>query len=145
MASVVYNSGIPLWPGIVSGATPSLVVKIALIKSSYTANKDHVNMTSFNTHEIAADPSYTRKTLTNITQTIDTVNDRVVYDADDLTWTELANAQAVRGVVIFVEEGVTEAERKLLAFFDNGTNILPNGTDFSVVWDSSGIVRFRQA
>ena len=146
MANVVYTSGIPYWPDIISSATPELTVKAALIKTTYTADHDHDFMSTLTSHEIvdaSATPTYERLTLENITQTVNDTSNVVTYDADDLVWPLLDNTDAVSGVVLYIDTGV-DATSQLLVYYDIDT-VTPNGTDFNVYWAATGFMNFRQA
>lgn len=152
MANIAYNEGLIYWNNWEDTATPSYTVKAALVKTNYTPNKDDTTMTTIaSTYEVAdtdgATPSYSRAEVTGRTETIDTSNDWVKYDADDVLWSGLDTDDPVTAVVLYIEDSATPSDDSLatlLAYCDFDT-VTPNGTNFTVVWPSTGVARLRQA
>lgn len=60
-----------------------------------------------------------------------------VFDADDVTWTAVANGAACDNFVVY-QDGATDADRRLIMFVDSYTNlpVTPNGGDITIEWDS---------
>lgn len=60
-----------------------------------------------------------------------------VFDADDVTWTTVANGAACDNFVVY-QDGATDADRRLIMFVDSYTNlpVTPNGGDITIEWDS---------
>jgi hypothetical protein len=90
--------------------------------------------------EVTGD-AYTRVKLANVSLTRDTVNNRMVLKADNITWNQ-ANFQA-DGAVIFVDTG-DDATAMLVTFLDFGQSMRSNFTPFSIEWSSAeGILNIR--
>jgi hypothetical protein len=150
MANVVYTSGITRWDEISDTATPQLTVGVALVTSTYTADKDHTTMADIVSHEIqdySATPIYERQYLTNVEADIDVTNNWIKYTADSVVWVALDNTDVVDGIVLYIEdESATPSDsgRDLLAFYDISA-VAPNGTDFTINWSVIyGLGIFRQ-
>ena len=60
-----------------------------------------------------------------------------VFDANDVTWTTVANGAACNNFVLY-KDGATDADRQLIMFVDAYTNlpVTPNGGDITIEWDS---------
>lgn len=60
-----------------------------------------------------------------------------VFDANDVTWTAVANGAACDNFVLY-QDGATDADRRLIMFVDAYTNlpVTPNGGDITIEWDS---------
>lgn len=60
-----------------------------------------------------------------------------VFDANDVTWTAVANGAACDNFVLY-KDGATDADRQLIMFVDAYTNlpVTPNGGDITITWDS---------
>jgi len=71
----------------------------------------------------------------------DLVNNRTAWDADDLVWS--ASTLRVRGAIIYKDTG-DAATSPLLVFKDYVTDQITTGTDLTIEWDATGIVRFEQ-
>ena len=77
------------------------------------------------------------KALTNKSVTEDNINDRAEFDADDSTW-PVATITA-RAAVIYKDTGVASTS-PLIAYIDFGEDFSTSGADFTVEWDSDGIL-----
>ena len=110
--------------------------KVSLHTSSYTPNADH-DTTSDLTNEIT-NSGYTAggATLASKTVTLDDGNDRAVWDAADVTWTSLAGSPDTPAYAVVYHS----ASGKLISCHSL-TGSAPNGTDFTLTWSASGIVR----
>lgn len=149
MASLMYNKGLE-WLG--SGDLTTATIKVMLVTSSYTANKDHDFASSPAANEISG-TGYTsgfagsgRKTLASKTFAESDANDNAAFDAADLLWTGLqADCGTAAACVIYVHD-TSDAASTLLCYLDGGG--FPrtfDGTDFPLVWNSSGIFTIAQA
>lgn len=144
MASAWYNKG----KAVVMDGTVDLVndtIKVILVTSSYSFNADHDFADDVSANEISV-TGYTggfngagRKTLASKTVTVDNTNDRAYFDAADLTWTSLGAGATVGGAVL-VKEITNDAATPLIGFIDF-SDTATNGNDFTVSWDSNGILR----
>lgn len=113
-------------------------IKVALVTSSYTPNADtHEDMADI-TNEVTG-TGYTAggATLANKTVTADTTDDEGVFDADDVTWTN--STITARGAVVYKSTG-TAANDLLICYFDFGSDKSSSAGNFTITWNSEGIV-----
>lgn len=136
MADFVYTRGIPQWASWTTDTN-----RVMLLESGYTPNLDHDFVSDVVAGEID-DGSYSRKTLTGKTQTIDDTNNLVKYDADDVTWAALAGGETVFYVVIY-KFVTNDADSILMALVDI-PNTVTDGTDFILQWSPDGIIQALQ-
>lgn len=73
---------------------------------------------------------YVRKALATLTRTEDDANDRVTFDAANVTWTAI-NAGVARALVTY-KDGGSDAARELLTFHDTNFPVTTNGGDLTV-------------
>jgi hypothetical protein len=137
MANVIYNS---FKKNIMNGAIDldTDTIKVALVTSSYTPNADtHEDMADI-TNEVTG-TGYTAggATLANKTVTADTTDDEGVFDADDVTWTN--STITARGAVVYKSTG-TAANDLLICYFDFGSDKSSSAGNFTITWNSEGIV-----
>lgn len=118
-------------------------LKVMLVTSAYTFSAAHAFISDLGAVEIAG-TGYTggfagagRKTLTTKTITTDNVNNRSVFDADDVSWTALL-AGTIGGIVV-AKEITDDAHSKLLAYFAV-TPYLTVGVNVNLTWDAGGIL-----
>ena len=137
MASVVYNNGKKyLMDGTLDLDTNT--IKVALVTSSYTPNIDtHANFSDI-TNEVSG-TGYTAggATLTSVTVTVDTSNDRAAFDAADVTWS--ASTITARGAVVYKSTG-TASTSSLLCYFDFGSDQISSSGNFTISWNAVGLL-----
>ncbi len=102
-------------------------IKAALLRS-YTydsADEDLADVTSSGA-TVVATATLSGKTFTS-----------GVFDANDVTWTAVANGAACDNFVLY-KDGATDADRQLIMYVDSYTNlpVTPNGGDITITWDS---------
>ncbi len=137
MISYLYNAGkAALLRGnvdLTGGA-----IKVALVTSVYSANKDTHDFFNDVTNEVSG-TGYTAggKALSGATVNQDNTNDRAVLVAADLVWS-VASFTA-HGAVIYKSTG-NPATSPLIAFVDFGEDRTVSGQDFSIVWHQDGIL-----
>lgn len=114
--------------------------KLALTTSSYTPNQDSHDFFDDVTNEISGS-GYTAggATVANVTLTLDTANDRVVIDADDVTWSN-STIQGARYGILYKSTGVAGTS-PLIAIIDFGSDRNSSLTNFVVQWNAAGIIR----
>lgn len=137
MASLIYNKGkSKLLKGEIDFEDDT--IKCALVTSSYTPDKDTDEYFDDLTNEVSG-TGYTTggKVLTNKSVNEDDVNDRAEFDADDITWT-VATITA-RAAIIYKDTGVAGTS-PLIVYIDFGEDYSTSGADFTVEWDSEGIL-----
>ncbi|HET6327065.1 MAG TPA: hypothetical protein VFG04_20460 [Planctomycetaceae bacterium] len=121
---------------MVSGAT----IKVALCMTNTTAD------TVFNAATVSAltldecdGVNYSRKTLTSLAANQDDTDTEGVFDADDVTFSSLgAGSRASQGALIF-KFGTSDSDSVPLLWVEFTSPVTHDGTDFSIVWNSSGI------
>lgn len=137
MASGIYNSAkVSFLKGEIVALTDTF--KMALLASTYTPDFDvHDNFDDVSAHEVAG-AGYTAggKALTTKTVTQDNVNNRGVFDCDDVQWAASTLA-GVRYGAIYKDTG-TPSTSKLIALIDFTANRSSSGTTFYVQIPSEG-------
>ncbi len=137
MVNLIYNKG---KTEILNGAIDLLTdtIKVALVTSSYSPNKDTHDYFDDVTNEVSG-TGYTAggKALANKSVTQDDTNDRAEFDTDDVTWT--VSTITARAVVLYKDSG-TASTSPLLAYIDFGDDYTTLGEDFTVEWDTEGIL-----
>lgn len=119
----------------------SNTIKVALTTSTYTPDIDtHEFFSTHVTNEVVGS-GYTAGgvTLTTKTNSYDAANNRAVLDADNVTWNP--STITARRAIIYVA-GVTPGTNDyLLGWVDFGQDESSSASEFTIVWDSTGILR----
>jgi hypothetical protein len=112
-------------------------IKVALVTSSYTPNFDAHDFFDDVTNEITG-TGYTAggATLGSQTITLDTTNDRLVFDAADTSWATAT--LSARGAVVYKSTGVASTS-PLIAYIDFTTDRTSDGGTFLITWHANGI------
>lgn len=110
-------------------------IKVRLVASSVTPNKDDTSMTGYTA--IGTDQTLGSKTFTE-----DTTNDRIVYDAADSTWSAVAGGSTVGWIVVF-KFVTNDAGSTPIAVIDV-TDTPTNGGDLTVVYAATGLFYLQQ-
>lgn len=83
-----------------------------------------------------------RKTL-SVTVSVDDTDDEGVFDATDVTWTALAaGTRSVDGAVIY-KHITSEALSIPIAWIDFSPDVVANGGDLTIQWNSEGIINLN--
>ena len=134
MASNLYNPGLEkLLSNSIDYDTDT--IKVILVNTSHTFTKSHEFVSDIVANE-ASGTGYSRKTLANKAQTLDTANDRVEFDADNPTYTAL-DAGTIASAVIY-KEVTTDADSPLIANIDF-PDLVTNGSDVELQINSEGL------
>lgn len=137
MASGMYNRGATNLLKSLDWTSSDL--RLLLVTSSYTPNKDHNTVSQVSADELSGG-NYTRVTLSGKTATQDDTNDRAVADATDAVFPALQLAAGTpKYAIVYYEGGGTDATRELVCYIDLGTADPPNGTDYTIVFSTSGV------
>lgn len=72
-----------------------------------------------------------RKTLSNVTVTVDNTNDRVAIDCDDVTWTATSGA-AIGAVVVCYKPDTASADTAIIPLTKHDVAMTPDGTNFTL-------------
>lgn len=120
-------------------------LKVMALKSIYVADPDHKFVSSLAASECDA-TGYAggfggagRKTLSGKTVTIDDINNRALFDANDpATWTSLGGTvdNTLRYVAV-IKEITSDAASRVICILDFGANKSTNGGDFTVTFPTS--------
>jgi hypothetical protein len=137
MANVIYNS---FKRDIMNGGIDldTDTIKVALVTSSYTPDQDaHDNFDDV-TNEVSG-TGYTAggATLASVSISADNTDNEGVFDAADVTWS--SSTITARGAVIYKSTG-TASTSKLIAYIDFGADKSSSSGDFTIQWDSEGIL-----
>ena len=135
MPDLVYNTAKELLAsGLLDWETADL--RVLLVESTYVENADH-NFVS-DVWDESTDPAYTRKALTGLTVTKDTVNDRAVLDAANVSWVGMDAGETLGGAVIFIHSGA-DASAKLIRYIEF-TPFVTDGRTITLQFSADGIV-----
>lgn len=119
-------------------------IKVALLSSSYTPDQDaHDYYNDVSTYEVSG-TGYTAggNTLASKTATYDSANNVIVLDAADTTWA--SSTITARYAVIYDSTG-TSSTSALIGYVDFGSDQSSTNGNFTITWDSTGIVRITVA
>lgn len=120
-------------------------IKVALLTSSYTPNQDtHDYFDDVSTNEVTG-TGYTSGgiTLSSKTSTYDGTNNVIVLDAADVTWS--SSTITARYAVVYNDSGASAASKSLIGYVDFGSDQSSTNGNFTITWDSTGIVRITVA
>lgn len=117
-------------------------IKCAIVDNGYTPSKDHNLWTDISSNEVSGS-GYTPggESLTGKLVTEDDANDLVVFDADNVVWSGVSFTNG-RYAILY---NATLAGDNLIAAFDFGSDLSPSSEDFTVLWDTDGILETKQA
>jgi hypothetical protein len=138
MASVIFNS----FKKEVQDGTIDMDANtfyVMLVTSSYTADIDaHTRRNNVTTNEVTG-TGYTLggASITTLSVTTDTTNDRGVWDGADVTWA--SSTITARGGIIYKSTGVT-ANDNLVCYIDFGADKSSSNGSFTIQWSTAGII-----
>jgi hypothetical protein len=128
------------------------VIKALALKdtTSYTFDPDNHDFVQdvLNNADEFDGTNYSRLTFANQAVTVDDTDDEGVFDADDITWTDLGGSQTVQAVVVYKQVGgddTTPGDDPVIGVIDDASNAdlpLPtNGSNVTVKWDAEGVAK----
>lgn len=123
-------------------SSTSTTIKCALLSSSavisQTTNDSYNDLKSY---EITG-TGYTAggAEITNKTVTVDTSNKYVIFDGDDVQWTN--STITARYLICYDATPTIDSDKKLLFYMDFGEDKSTEGGTFKIEWDAVGIFRF---
>lgn len=120
-------------------------IKVALLSSSYTPNQDtHDYYDDVSAYEVTG-TGYTTggSTLASKTITYDGTNNVIVLDAADVTWS--SSTITARYAVVYDDSGASASTKALIGYVDFGSDQSSTNGNFTITWDSTGIVRITVA
>lgn len=126
--------------------------KVMLITTGYTINLSHVYVSQISQYEISGNnyqPGFSgtgRKSLINRFVNVDNTNNYSYITADNVSWTNLnTNPSPVVYAVIY-RHSTNDSGSKLVFVITGGTlPVVPNGGNFNLNWNASGIAIVRNA
>jgi hypothetical protein len=119
-------------------------IKVALLTSAYTPNQDtHDYFNDVSANEVTG-TGYTQGgiTLSSKTATYDSGTNVIVLDAADVTWS--SSTITARYAVVYDSTG-TASTSALIGYVDFGSDQSSTNGNFTITWDSTGIVRITVA
>lgn len=119
-------------------------IKVALLSSSYTPDQDaHDYFNDVSSYEVTG-TGYTSggATLASKTATYDSATNVIVLDAADVTWS--SSTITARYAVVYDSTG-TASTSPLIGYVDFGSDQSSTNGNFTITWDSTGIVRITVA
>ncbi len=138
MASLVYNRGkYLLMNGGLDLDTDD--IRVLLVTSSYTANADHDYVADV-TNELSGG-NYVRKARAGESVSLDDTNDRAYFDATDTVWTALGAVAGTPAAVVVYKLVTNDSDSPLIAYVEITAPPAPNSADYTVAWNSGGLVR----
>jgi hypothetical protein len=120
-------------------------IKIALLSNSYTPDQDaHDYFDDVASFEVTG-TGYTAggNTLANATNSYNSATNVIILDADDVTWS--SSTITARYAVVYDASPATNATRPLIGYVDFGSDQSSSNGNFTITWDSTGIVRVTVA
>lgn len=120
-------------------------IKVALLNNTYTPDQDaHNYYDDVVAYEVTG-TGYTAGgiTLANKTNTYNSATNVIVLDADDVTWA--SSTITARYAVVYDATPATNATRPLIGYVDFGSDQSSSNGNFTITWDSTGIVRVTVA
>ena len=138
--SQLYNNGIAALAGTPYASAPVLAL---IVDSGHTFDVTNEYVSDVVIDEVtnATGTGYERKTLTGKTVTADQVNNWVVFDATDLSYTAVETNETWDAVILFIDTG-DDATSPLLCYIEIDA-LVTNGSDASITWASTGIFRIN--
>jgi hypothetical protein len=121
-------------------------IKVALLTNSYSPDQDaHNYLDDVVAYEVSGATGYTSggATLANKTNTYNSSTNVIVLDADDVTWS--SSTITARYAVIYDASPSTNATKPLIGYVDFGSDQSSSNGNFTITWDSTGIVRITVA
>ena len=117
-------------------------LKVMLLSTGYTPNKDHQFVSDVSGSELSG-TGYTggyggsgRKTLASKAMGKSDSTDKAYFDAADSTWTAI-NAGTI-GYAVVLKEITNDASSPIICCIDVA-DVVTNGGDVTIVYDSTGI------
>lgn len=120
-------------------------IKVALVSSAYTPNQDtHDYWDDVVANEVSG-AGYTAggQALAGKTVTYDGATNTLILDANDAVWS--ASTLTARYAVVYDDSGATNGQKALIGYQDMGSDQSSTNGNFTVQWDSTGIVRITVA
>lgn len=140
--SKMYNTGLgSIADGTISWATSS--IKALVVDSGHTFDDNDQFVSDVVADEVtnATGTGYARKTLTGKTVTVVQADDRVIFDASDVTYSAVETNETWDAVILYLDSN-TDSTSKLICYIEIDA-LETNGSDATIVWASTGIFRLN--
>lgn len=139
MANVIYNDfKEQLLKGSFNLHTGGDTIKVALVTSSYTPDQDAHDFFDDVTNEVSGTGySAGGNTLASQAVSQDNTDNEAVFDASDTNWA--SSTITARGAVVYKSTG-TASTSPLICYFDFGSDQTSSSGNFTITWNSEGIV-----
>lgn len=147
MASLVYNNAmLRSLTGLVNLTEGQNDVRTALLMTNTTADTEEevVNVDEITTLDECDGANYVRKTLGSQAVAIDTANDRIEFDHEDLTWTALGNGTRALQGMLYLHHVTNDTDSFALFFVEFAVTQNPGGGNFTVTIDAEGVLHVQQ-
>ena len=113
-------------------------IRVALVTSAYTPSQDDHEDYADITNEVVGDGYVAEgEALANKSVTKDNTDNEGVFDADDITWA--ASTITARGAIIYMDSGTANTSW-FIAYIDFGSDKSSSSGDFTITWNSEGII-----
>jgi len=134
--SKVYNPGLlKLLDGTIDFENDTIKLLLVDTNHSFTKSDEFVSDIVANEATNSSGSGYERKTLANASIALDTGNDRVEFDADDISYTAI-DAGTIASAIIY-KEVTNDADSPLIADVDF-TDLVTNGSDVDLQVNAEG-------
>jgi len=119
-------------------------INVALTTSSYTPDKDTHDFFDDVTNEVSG-TGYKAggATLTNCAASIDTDNDEVELDSDNVQWASASIT--ARYAVVYKDDAGGDAASELIGWVDFGEDKTASGGNFDITVDAEGWFKITQS
>lgn len=123
------------------------LIKVILLSASYTPDIDsHTRYGQVSAHEVSVAgsptgyPSGGQAVSASLAFSTDTANDRAAFDAGDITWSSSTITARYAVLVKVRSAGLNKDLDNLIGYIDFGSNQSSSNGNFTIQWDSLGIL-----
>lgn len=153
MANVIYSAFLKgMGDGTIDWDTSVFRAMLERSTSTYSPNKDHVDVADLTNFVEITSSGYSRQTIATPTVTQDDLNDRVELGCATVNFGNVAAGQTAKAIVLFQQVGgsdATPADDILVAYIDTDSGaLLPvttGGGAFTVTINAEGLFQLAQA
>lgn len=143
MASLLNLPGMQdLLDGTANWLTSDYRAKLLMSNTTADTENNKATLSAYTTLDSFDGAGASNVALTTEAVNVDSVNNRVELDADDVAFGALGNGtRAIQGVIIY--DFTTNDTDSIPAFFIQfSSNINPGGATLTIQWNAEGIVQF---
>ena len=145
MPSLIYNRGAELIAkNDLDFESATIDAKLVMSNTTCDTEEDVLTLSGFTTIDECDGSGYVDKTLANAAITRDDANDRIKFDADNVTWSSLgAGTRTTVGILIYEDKG-SDATSVPIAYVEFPSAETHTGDDFPVNWHSTNGIFYLQ-